>query len=58
MQESAEDRTNRLKRVAQLTERLHSLEDLLASEGDERQREVYEKDKTEIMEMLRQIRRT
>ena len=57
MQESTETRQKRLEEVARLTERLHSLEDLLAGERDEQQRETYERDKAEIMHRLREIRR-
>lgn len=58
MQESTQTRQKRLEEVARLSERLHELEDLLARENDERQREIYERDKAEIMNRLRQIRRT
>ena len=57
MQESAETRKKRLEEVARLTERLHSLEDLISSEGDQQQREIYQSEKAEIIDRLRQIRR-
>jgi hypothetical protein len=53
----SEARKKRLEQVALLTERLHTLEDLLAKEHDARERESYETEKAEILTRLRQIRR-
>jgi len=55
MRDSAEQRARRLEQVAQLTEKLRSLEDLLRDETDENLRVRYESEKAAVVQVLREI---
>jgi hypothetical protein len=55
--ESAKYRRERIEQVAGLTKRLQALEELLANEADEGKRRGYEKARSDLMQMLREIGR-
>jgi hypothetical protein len=56
MRETAEQRQERLYRVAGLAKQLHALEELFLLERDERKRRDYETEMMTVREAIRRVR--